>query len=120
MAFPQLVYDTPAFLITDAPVTNTTNADGGSFQSSTHLCQIGGNLNGSSLCGDEGNEDGRTRSLYGVGWLITGQILIGIGGSAFLPLAITFIDDNVPRTSTPMYVGKFFSMISRLLFENNM
>ena len=102
MSFPQFLYDTPRFL-SNGDSSNSTESS-----PLSKLCTMSKNISagdGSSECDDV--EDLTSSSSYGVGWLILGQTLIGIGGSAFMPLSITFIDDNVPKTHTAFYVGKY-------------
>ena len=109
MSFPQFLYDTPEFL------TRNTTEDA----QLTKLCQVNSEVKQHNSSYDNSNnscngvEDVTSSSSYGVWWLIVGQFLIGIGGSVFMPLSITFIDDNVPKTSTAFYVGEYIVLFSR-------
>ncbi|XP_072029658.1 solute carrier organic anion transporter family member 2A1-like isoform X2 [Amphiura filiformis] len=97
MSFPQFLYSTPPFLATSNSTENIKMT----------LCHLTENISNDSDCSNV--EDLTSPSSYGVGWLVSGQLLIGIGGSVFMPLAITFIDDNVPKTHTAFYVGVLFA-----------
>ena len=38
--------------------------------------------------------------------IIVGQILYGFGAAPIMPLSVTYMDDNLDRSSTSVFVGK--------------
>ena len=55
---------------------------------------------------DDNNSDSASSSL---GVFIVAQILIGAGAAAIVSLGVAFIDDNVDRKKSPLYVAVFQS-----------
>ena len=57
------------------------------------------------VCTDE--EERTSGSLMGqVSSIVVGQILAGIGAAPIMPLAVTYMDDSLDRSSTSIYVGE--------------
>ena len=102
MGLPQFIYATPNF---NDGTSDDHYGNEIAQNESDHLCYHS-NFTNTISC-DDGKQGVANSLLHQVAFLIIGRGFIGVANSVMFPLAITFIDDNVPATSTGMYVGMY-------------
>ena len=72
------------------------------------VCKSGETSHGDAdteVCTEE--EERTSGSLMGqLSSIVVGQILAGIGAAPIMPLAVTYMDDSLDRSSTSIYVGE--------------
>lgn len=69
---------------------------------------------GSAQCGSEGEALGSVshhESVTAFGIIALGCVIIGIGGSSNSTLGITYIEENVSKKDSAIYVGKYLNTV---------
>uniref|UniRef100_A0A8D9BMG3 Solute carrier organic anion transporter family member 4A1 n=1 Tax=Cacopsylla melanoneura TaxID=428564 RepID=A0A8D9BMG3_9HEMI len=90
-----LILCIPQFLTPPVTITNSNN--------DTDLCIIGHEPPNLRVV-----EPAPSRRVI-VGIFVLGQALIGIGSTPLYTLAVTWIDENIPKRNSALYVGFFFT-----------
>ncbi|XP_038051578.1 solute carrier organic anion transporter family member 5A1-like [Patiria miniata] len=111
---PQFIYDTPPQFSPGLIGGGRENGSAGGFSHNGSsllypVCEVstsGGDA-GSEVCTEE-EELSSGSLMWQVSWIIVGQILGGIGAAPIMPLAVTYMDDCLHRSSTSVYVAFMF------------
>ncbi|XP_074650694.1 solute carrier organic anion transporter family member 3A1-like [Tubulanus polymorphus] len=75
------------------------------------LCYAGReNLSYAALCNEESAIAENTKSTISYAIIIISQVVLGIGVSPIWSLGMSFIDDNLGKHSSPIYIGILFSI----------
>ncbi|XP_038051583.1 solute carrier organic anion transporter family member 2A1-like [Patiria miniata] len=104
-ALPQFIYDNPALdeiFVTSA--NQSESSPGASLYGKDFICSA--EANATPCTAEEIEASG---SQLAKAWpIILGQLLIGVGSSAILPLSVTYIDDAVEKAIVPIYLALMF------------
>ncbi|XP_033645876.1 solute carrier organic anion transporter family member 5A1-like [Asterias rubens] len=65
---------------------------------------------GFDQCGGEGQDNLRRENRLAYVIILCGEILVGVGWTPVMPLALSYIDDNVNTKSSAMFIGIIQSM----------
>ncbi|XP_066269957.1 solute carrier organic anion transporter family member 4C1-like isoform X2 [Branchiostoma lanceolatum] len=72
----------------------------------TETCDVGGNSTSQDCSSGDTAGSGLRNYLY---VFILGQLLHGVGGTPLYTLGTTFLDENVERSNSGVYIGLFFA-----------
>ena len=104
-----VLYATPYFIYggRDVLLTSEEMNATSSMQTTKRLCQSGGAVEDQAKCGMEelgGNLGSESKIAYII--LALGCISIGFGGSSISTLGFSYIDENVPKKDSSLYIGE--------------
>ncbi|XP_022106267.1 uncharacterized protein LOC110987658 [Acanthaster planci] len=108
---PQFIYKTPPQFSLDIGRRANGTADGFSEDGKTILypiCKVSDKEDGDYEKCTEEEEWNAGSLMWQVSWIIVGQILTGVGAAPIMPLAVTYMDDSLHRSSTSVFVAFMF------------